>query len=166
MKSIRIFCLLLSIAAWVTACKGPEGPQGEIGPAGPQGAGSVKSQSFTVSNWVFTSPSWTGTISYAAITADIMSTGGVFVYWKNAAGNWTALPITNYATDWYSTTMQAEHYVGGVKIVKTDSDLTEPLAPGNQEFKVLVMEGQHLVRNADLDWSDYEAVNERLQCFE
>ncbi len=165
MKNFQIFCILISIATIMSAC-GKEGPVGPAGEPGPQGPGSVKGQTFTVSNWVFNDPSWIGTIDYPAITQAIVNTGGVFVYWKNDAGNWTALPLTFYATDWYATTLEAEHRVGGVKILKTDSDLTQPVVPGDQTFKVVVMDSEGLARNPDLNWDNFEVVSERFHWLE
>ena len=138
------------------ALSGPAGPQG------PAGEGSVQGQAYTIAaaNWTYTAPSWKGVINIAGITQAIVNQGGVFVYWKNQDGNWVALPLTNYPTDWYSTTLQAEHYVGGVKILKTDSELTQPTSPEDMIFKVLIVSGEGMAHNPDLNWNDLTEVSE------
>lgn len=161
MRNIVSIYLALSLMALFTACKGE---QGDIGPIGPPGPGSVKGKSFPIgsNDWVWTAPSWTASVSEPAITDDILSKGGVFVYWQKSAGVWVALPFTHYPNDWYSTTLHAEYSLGSVKFFITDSDRTQPAVPGAQTFKVLVVAGDQFVINDDLDWTNLKAVEERL----
>ena len=164
MKNVLTICLALSLAALFTACKGDKGDEGPLGPPGPSGPGSVKSKTVTVAatDWAWAAPSWTAAKPDTAITADIVSAGAVFVYWEKSAGVWVALPFTYYPIDWYSTTLLTEHSVGSVKFYITDSDHTEPAAPGAQKFKVVVVAGDQFVINDDLDWTNLKAVEKRL----
>lgn len=159
-----LFCLGLSAAALFAACKGEKGDLGDIGPDGPQGPGSVTSKMATIgaNDWTWTAPSWTAAKPDTAITTDILNEGGVFVYWEKSAGVWVALPFTHYPNDWYSTTLHAEYSLGSVKFFITDSDRTQPAAPGAQKFKVLVVDGDQLVDNEDVDWTNLKEVEKRL----
>lgn len=166
MKNRFFFPFVLLVLSFAACSKeGPAGPIGPAGPDGPRGPGSAKGQTFTIAaaNWTYSAPSWNGTIISADITQAIVNQGGVFVYWKNPGGNWVALPLTYYPTDWYSSTLQAEHYVGGVKILKTDSELTQPTNPGDMMFKVLAVSGDGMVRNPDLNWNNLPEVIERFE---
>lgn len=170
MKNIFFFCLALSLTACFTACKGDKGDPGPAGVAGPKGdtgsagPGSVKGVKYTVSasDWAYEAPSWTAARANTAITPNILDKGGVFVYWEKSAGVWVALPFTHYPTDWYTSTLHAEYYAGGVKFFITDSDLSEPRTPAAHTFKVLVVAGDQRVRNDDMDWTDYAKVLERF----
>lgn len=164
MKNMLTICLALSLAALFSACKGDKGDEGPLGPAGPSGPGSVKSKSVTIgaNEWTWAEPSWTAAKPDTAITADIVNEGAVFVYWEKSAGVWVALPFTHYPNDWYSTTLHTEHSVGSVKFFVTDSDRTQPAAPGAQKFKVVVVAGDQLVGHDDLDWTNLIEVEKRL----
>lgn len=166
MNRLSRLSLFLFALALVSACtkEGPAGPEGPTGPQGPAGPGSAKGKTFTIAaaNWTYTAPSWSGTISNADITQAIVDQGGVFVYWKKPDGNWVALPFIDYPTDWYSSTLQAEHKVGSVNILITDSELTQPISPGDRTFKVIAVSGDGMVRNPDLNWNNLAEVGQRF----
>lgn len=118
---------------------------------------NVVSSSTGSSSWVFDDPSWTLSLSYPAITQDIIDNGAVLVYLKNGQA-YNQLPLTIYQSASYSTSIEVSTFVGGVKIFWTDSDLIEPVNPGYREIKVVVISANGLAKNPSLDLEDYEAV--------
>jgi len=167
MKRIKLFFVLAIAATFLfQSCtkEGPAGPagatgatgaQGPTGPAGPASNGGVSSASITTSNWSYISPSWVLTLTYSVITQDILDNGAVFVYNK-VGTSYFQLPYTLYPTSSYSRTADFEHYVGGLKIFVTDSDLTQPVNPGTQTFKVVVIDGT--AKNPNVNYNDYNSV--------
>jgi hypothetical protein len=149
-KSLIIFGITLISIVGCTK----EGP---IGPAGADGNANVVSSTISSSNWVYNSPSWSITFSYPAITQNIIDKGAVLVYLKNGQA-YTQLPLTIYSSATFSSSLEVNSFVGGVKVFWTDSDLTQPSNPGNREFKVVVIAASGLAQNPNLDFKNYEAV--------
>lgn len=131
--------------------------EGPVGPAGADGNANVVSSTISSSNWVYNSPNWSITYFYPAITQNIIDKGAVLVYLKNGQA-YTQLPLTIYPSATFSSSLEVNSFVGGVKIFWTDSDLTQPSNPGNREFKVVVIAASGLAQNPNLDFKNYEAV--------
>jgi hypothetical protein len=129
------------------------------GPQGPPGNANVVSSTISSSAWAYSSPSWSITFTYPAITQDIIDKGAVLVYLKNGQA-FAQLPLTIYQTSSYSTSIEVASFVGGVKIFWTDSDLIQPDNPGNREFKIVVIAASGLAKNPNLDLNDYNAVKQ------
>lgn len=158
MKIIKLVTIVFLIAGATTfsncAKDGAVGPAGEDGK---DGNANVVSSSIISGNWTFVSPSWSQAFTYAAITQDILDNGAVLVYVASGA-NYFQLPYTFYPSSSYSRTYNYVHYLGGLKVYVTDSDLTTPATPGTLEFKVVVIEASFLMKNPNVDLNDYQAV--------
>ena len=129
------------------------GPAGEDGK---DGNANVVSSSITSGSWSFVSPSWSQSFTYSAITQDILDNGAVLVYVASGV-NYYQLPYTFYPTSSYSRTYNYVHYLGGLKVFVTDSDLITT-EPGTLEFKVVVIEASFLMKNPNVDLNNYQEV--------
>ena len=163
MKIIKLVTIGLLIAGATTfsncakdGAAGPAGKDGLDGKDGEDGYSNVVSSSIISGNWTFLSPSWSQSFTYAAITQDILDNGAVLVYVASGV-NYYQLPYTFYPTSSYSRTYNYVHYLGGLKVYVTDSDLNTP-QPGTLEFKVVVIEASFLMKNPNVDLKNYEAV--------
>jgi hypothetical protein len=112
---------------------------------------NIESDIITIqsSDWFWSDPYWGVHISYAAITQDVVDNGAVLVYMEVTANNYTQLPITIYPETSYSTSVEATHTVGMLKIYFADSDhLT--LSPGQRKFKIVVIQNKNKVTNEEI----------------
>jgi hypothetical protein len=157
MKIIKLVTIGFLIAGAMTfsncekvTVTGPAGEDGKDGNA------NVVSSSITSGSWSFLSPSWSQSFSYSAITQDILDNGAVLVYVASGV-NYYQLPYTFYPTSSYSRTYNYVHYLGGLKVYVTDSDLNTP-EPGTLKFKVVVIEASGLIKNPNVDLNNYQAV--------
>lgn len=96
-----------------------------MGPAGKDGNANVSSKTYSVSSWsVPAGGQIYADISDADITQAIIDSGSVMVYLYNT-NYWTPLPYNHYFSDHFiATTFQCK--TGSVRIVVTESDLTNP----------------------------------------
>ena len=155
MKIIKLVTIVFLIAMTFSNCEkvtvtGPAGEDGKDGNA------NVVSSSITSGSWSFVSPSWSQSFSYSAITQDILDNGAVLVYVASGV-NYYQLPYTFYPTSSYSRTYNYVHYLGGLKVYVTDSDLNTS-EPGTLKFKVVVIEASGLMKNPNVDLNNYQAV--------
>jgi hypothetical protein len=151
-KTISKLLLLVTIT-FFSSCK-KEGPAGL---AGKDGNANVVSSTITSSSWAYTAPSWATTFDYPAITQDIINSGAVLVYLK-VGNNYNQLPLTFYQTSSYSSTIEVSTFVGGLSLLWTDSDLTQPNNPGSPTFKIVVIASSGMIQNPNVDYSNYEDV--------
>lgn len=150
----RIRTLLLSVIIIIfTSCQ-KEGPPGKDGK---DGNANVVSTSFTSSSWTYSEPSWVISINWLSITPDIINGGAVLVYLKDG-NDYKQLPLTFYSTPEYSTTIEVTTRVSGLSLYWTDSDLIQPLNPGLQTFKIVLIAPSALMRNPNVDYLNYEEV--------
>ena len=155
MKIIKLVTIGLLIAGATTFSNCAK--DGATGPAGEDGNANVVSSSITSGSWTFLSPSWSQSFTYSAITQDILDNGAVLVYVAEGV-NYYQLPYTFYPSSSYSRTYKYVHYLGGLKVYVTDSDLTTPDDPGTLKFKVVVIEASGLIKNPNVDLNNYQAV--------
>ena len=120
----------------------------------------TETNTYSVS-WTWEDPSYTCTISDPAITQEVVDKGAVLVYISNGNGGWVALPCTIPIDGTYSSTYTPTHYVGGVKIWKTDTDLLT-LDPGTSSIKLVILSQHALLENPNVDWTDYKEVEEAV----
>lgn len=151
-KTISTLFLLVTMAFFSSCTK--EGP---AGPAGKNGNANVVSSSVTSGSWTYVAPSWEQTFTYPAITSTILNSGAVLVYVQSGT-NFYQLPYTFYPSSSFSRTFTYVHYLGGLKVFVTDSDLTQPSDPGTLTFKVVVIASSALKQNPDVNLKDYNAV--------
>ena len=128
---------------------------------------TIQSQSnistFTVynTNWITSNQFQIATIMNSAITQDIVDNGAVLVYLKENS-NWVSLPLTYYGNAAYSTTIRVDHNVGFFKVYRSNSDLSTPGNPGNQTYKCVLISGEQLAQNPNVNLNSYKEVIEVL----
>lgn len=154
-KTISTLLLLVTMTIF-SSCK-KEGPEGPAGKDGVDGNANVVSSTITSSAWAYNAPSWAITFTYPAITQEIINSGAVLVYIK-VGNNYNQLPLTFYQSSSYSTTIEVTTFAGGLSLIWTDSDLTQPNNPGSQTFKVVVIAASGMIQNPNVDYSNYEEV--------
>ncbi len=158
MKNLIKTCILIS-GLLFNSCIGEQGPQG---PAGKDGNANVQSSSLTTSSWSYLSPDWYINFTYAAITQDILDKGAVLVYVQSGS-NYFQLPYTFYPSSTYSRTYTFKHYLGGLSVIVTDSDLTQPANPGLLTFKVVVIASSALAKHPNVDLNNYNEVKKTFE---
>lgn len=121
----------------------------------------IKTNIHTVYNWTFEDPSYTCVINDADITQDVVDNGAVHVYMSNGGGGWVALPCTLPMSETYASTYTPVHFVGGVKIWQTDTDLLT-LDPAQKTFKVIILSEHDMILHPNVDWTNYEEVETAL----
>jgi hypothetical protein len=158
MKNLIKTCILIS-ALLFNSCIGEQGPQG---PAGKDGNANVQSSSLTTSSWSYLSPDWYINFTYPAITQDILDKGAVLVYVQSGS-NYFQLPYTFYPTSTFSRTYTFRHYLGGLSVYVTDSDLIQPDNPGLLTFKVVVIASSALAKHPNVDLNNYNEVKKTFE---
>lgn len=98
-----------------------------------------KTTTASITNWTYNGTSQVAVLPWGEITSDVIDNGAVIVYKETGTNTWSQLPLTIYETVSYSTTIQVSVTVGQVLIYITNSDLSEPSAPGAISFKVSVV---------------------------
>lgn len=157
-----IATLFVACTLIITSCKkGDTGPAGDKGATGSTGNANVVSSSLTASAWSYVSPSWEMTFTYPAITQNILDRGAVLVYVQQGL-NYYQLPYTTYLSSTYSRTYNFVHYIGGMKVSLTDSDLTQPNNPGSLTFKVVVIAASQRMAHPNVNWKNYNEVKQVL----
>ena len=172
-KTVKVIAtIFVAFGLIFSSCKkdpGPKGDTGSQGPAGPAGTNgtngingtngnaNVVSSSITTASWTYVAPSWEMSFTYPAINQDILDNGAVLVYVKSGS-NYYQLPYTFYPSSSYSRTYTFVHYLGGLKVFVTDSDLTQPTNPGTLTFKVVAIAASGKMANPNLNYDDYNAV--------
>ncbi|MBE2289152.1 MAG: collagen-like protein [Chitinophagaceae bacterium] len=157
--------LLLALSLTFSSCvKGPKGDTGPQGPAGTNGVNgtngnaNVKTGTATIlpGDWGFDGSTGLNTvdISYAAITADIVSTGTVSVFFTNTSGNWVGLPYTIWGSP--SVTINYAYKVGLVSLSVQNTNLT---AQGlSIQVKIVAISSAQMKANPKANWKDYNEV--------
>lgn len=151
-KTIKTLMLLAAITIFGGCAK--EGPAGEDGK---DGNANVVSTTITSTDWTFNDPSWVLSLNYPAITQDIINSGAVLVYVK-VGESYNQLPLTFYQSSSYSSSVEVSTFVGGLYLFWTDSDLIQPIYPGSQTFKIVVIASSGMIQNPNVDYSNYEEV--------
>lgn len=151
-KTIKTLMLLAAITIFGGCAK--EGPAGEDGK---DGNANVVSTTITSTDWTFNDPSWVLSLNYPAITQNIINSGAVLVYVK-VGESYNQLPLTFYQSSSYSSSVEVSTFVGGLDLFWTDSDLIQPIYPGSQTFKIVVIASSGMIQNPNVDYSNYEEV--------
>ena len=156
MKAINTFSFI-SLMLIFFGCE-KEGPAGPAGPAGADGNANVVSTNVTSSAWVYVNSSWEISFAYPEITQEIINSGAVLVYIK-VNESYNQLPLTFYQSQEYSTSIQVSTYNGGVTMFWSDSDLVQPINPGSQTFKIVVIASSVMRQNPNVNYNNYEDVS-------
>lgn len=153
-KAALRVALLLTLAS---ACKGPQGDPGPAGPAGPQGAqgpqGAVGTANVRYSDWTNVTFSgsgstYTGNLTAAPLTQDVLDKADIRVYWKEG-GRVITLPYAQVSGS-TTYTVHQRFYVGRIELVSS-------YAFGSQSMRYVIIPGGSALRLA-LNLDDYEAV--------
>ncbi len=124
---------------------------------------AVTSKNFTVTSWSWESPYYITRLSVPELTSDNINSAAVMVYFNTIAGNWYAVPWTQYNSP-YNYYMGYITSAGTVKVTWVyDSSLSSGNDPNayysaNVKCKVVVVPEAQRKANPDLDLTDYEAV--------
>jgi hypothetical protein len=155
--TITIFALMVLSVVTVTTNVGCKGKDGAPGATGPQGNANVSSTTITSSSWTYSAPSWGMNLSFGAITQSIIDNGAVLVYVKT--GNaFNQVPLTLYTSASYSSTIEVSTYAGGVTLIWTDSDLTQPNNPGSLTVKIVAIASRSMMAHTNVNFDDYNQV--------
>jgi len=100
---------------------------------------SAKSTTATVTNWNLNGDDYVAIIPWGDITSDVIENGMLIAYIETGTNVWTQMPIINYNTGTYSTSIEASFTVGQVLISVSNSDLTVPATPGSTVFKISIV---------------------------
>lgn len=167
MKNQVLFLMLLGLTA-LLSCKGEQGDPGPAGVAGTNGVdgtngadgnANIKNYATTINStdWVGSNLTRKATISVPNITQEILNTGLIMVYTQDAfSSQWYATPFSvaiNANTTW------SYHYVADVGqiVYHSTSNDGNPFT-GNLNIRIVTASADGLVRNPDLDWSEYNEV--------
>ena len=166
-KTLSYSLLFFAIIVFTfTSCKkeGPIGPEGPQGPAGEDARNNVSSFYYTIyeNEWQeFGDPGvgfgYISAMDFPEITEDVLNYGAVLVYLYDD-GSLFSLPTTfvNSGDGGYLTSIWVTLQYQQVLITYQDSDgLT--VNPGDQEFKVVIIEGGIDIPET-LNLSNYEEV--------
>lgn len=149
----------------ITSCEGPQGIPG------PPGNANVQSQTVeTISSdwdWDAEACNWYLDLQWDAIDFDMVDYGAVLVYMENPTDfyGWHQLPLTLYANEQYSSTIETVYYDDGLTIFWTNSDLQQHQNPcefynANLTFKVVLIDAAMYSKHKDIDFSNYEIVKD------
>ncbi|MFN5674365.1 MAG: hypothetical protein ACK46W_04755, partial [Bacteroidota bacterium] len=68
-----------------------------------------------------------------------------------------------YPSSTYSRTYTFKHYLGGLSVIVTDSDLIQPDNPGLLTFKVVVIASSALAKHPNVDLNNYNEVKKTFE---
>ena len=159
MKTIKTTVLLTLITSvFLLFSCAKDGKDGLPGPAGANGNANVKSQTFTIYSWDWTT---SGNMKYVdinsnLITTDIVNSGSVLIYMK-FAGFWQALPFT-YPQ---GTTSQLfrYYYSNNFVQIQVTQETGVPSLP-DFEFKLVVISSSARLSNPQMNFTDYYQVKD------
>lgn len=158
MNKIKKLSWLIALVFAISGCKKETGPQG---PPGPMGNANVQSFTLTTSWWNYTGNILSQWWSIPEITQDIYDNGMVMAY--RDVGYWEALP-TSYTGSGGSTVTWAHYHDIGVFEIDISHNVSgAPADPGTEYFKLVIASSRFMAENPDLDWHNYNEVNQRLK---
>lgn len=163
---MKIAVLLIAVVTAFGSCKkgdkgdtGPSGTSGTNGTNGTNGNANVigtNTVTTSASSWTWGSPFYTTVITAAGITQDIVDKGIVEVFIQYGIG-WSNLPDINGKN---STTFVFS--LGQVKLYNSNSDLTQPVNPGAQVFRLVIISASNRLAHQHTNWSNYNEVKQVL----
>lgn len=175
-----LFMMLVATLGCVKTEKGDTGPQGTTGPRGEQGIqgekgdkgdnglngtngnANVKTRVATIipSNWAYDATNYFNYVNVndVDITADIVNSGLVSVFYSFVSGEWSALPETNYFSDGTSYTMTFNYSVGRVQLQIVSASFTTTTVNVDTYVKIVTIASSVRKANPNVDWNDYNQV--------
>ena len=138
-STILVSGLGLTCLMFTSCKKGDTGPAGPAGTNGTNGVANIQTSSVTSTNgsWSYdaTEDSYNATISYPAITQEVVDRGTVQVYIGNSSGtSWAALPFA-----YFDLQYSYEYRIGQVLISVVLNNSSALANPGAQVFKIVVI---------------------------
>ena len=124
---------------------------------GNYGNANVYSGQFTVT-WTLSAPAYYCDIIDNNITQAVLDYGSVQVYMNSGSNGWIALPYTIPMSSSYSTTYAFAHYLGSVRVIKSDTDYTQTVNPGATTFKIVCISASGRKANPNVNLNNYEEV--------
>ena len=124
---------------------------------GNYGNANIYSSQYTVT-WTINAPAYYCDISDYNITQAVLDYGSVQVYMSTGTDGWIALPYTIPISSSYSTTYIFAHYLGSVRVVKSDTDYTQTGNPGTTTFKIVCISASGRKANPNVNLRNYEEV--------
>lgn len=172
MKRFLLSAVILAFVFAVSGClKGEQGPPGQDGQ---DGNANVRSQTITITpdKWYHVGTAGEPDEGYetvqnvSVITQDIVNDGAVLMYLSNNGSQWFALPFTFpsgvSSTYPYSESWNFSYLLGQVVIDVQDTDFQTVAPQSSVMIKVVAIASLNFKKNADVDWSDYKAVQDRF----
>jgi len=151
MKTFRKTFILVAIVGITTifgcAKDGENGKDGLPGPAGPTGNANVKSLTFDVYSWNWSSNNaW---LYSTDITEAIVNSGSVQVYMETSSysGKWAALPFNSSGVN-----VIYAYEVNYVNIVAS------PQPTSHERFKIVIIASSARLANPNIDYTNYYEV--------
>lgn len=154
--ALSLLCLAL-FSFYIIGCKGVAGPTGPQGIQGNQGNANVHSKTYTVTSWDGVGTSFAfKDIANSDITQEIIDNGAILVYEGNT-GLWNAMPYANQNDEW-------RFLIGlnNFRVILLHANGTTVSNPGTRNFKVVIISGDALISNPNINWKDYEEVKAKL----
>ncbi|TND10181.1 MAG: hypothetical protein FD123_429 [Bacteroidetes bacterium] len=133
------------------------------GPQGPAGNANVVSHTFSASSWLWSSPNYYVDFTVPELTSSNINEAAVMVYFSTVAGNWIAVPYTQYNSP-YDYFM---NFLTAVNTVEVRWFYDSSLSSGNDpnvyygttvQFKIVIIPPGIRKANPDLDLTNYQAV--------
>lgn len=183
MKNFFFFLLMAAFTTSMISCSGPKGDNGLPGSAGLDGVdgtngqdgqdgqdgqngqdgnANVKSQTISIlyTDWIY----FNIDISYIdfnvpIITADIAATGMVMAYLKLSSGETVALPLSSGNQQYNFWFIPGKLRLHTVNIVGVPEKF-------EGDIRIVAVSSSGLVRNPNLDWTNYNAVKAALNLSE
>jgi len=153
MKSRKILNLIAIaiLAISISGCKKDEQPQMEI-----------NSELYTIYNWNWDEPYHYKEINIPEITKNVIDNGAILVYLKIPNSDiYYQIPSSWAISEGISIYFELSIEIGKIQIEMSSSN-QEFLSPYPMTFKVVVIEGNQLKLNPDVDLKNY---NEVIQTF-
>jgi len=155
MLTIAAGLLMAAFTGCVKGDKGDAGPAGTNGTNGTNGNANVVASTATLTpaNWGFN----TSSVSYCNIsdndiTADIVATGTVEVFFTNSSGSWAAMPYTFFSNPSY--TLSYGYSLDNVLINLQYTDGSNN-PPSSLELKIVAISSAQRKAHPATNWKNY-----------
>ncbi|MBI2269205.1 MAG: hypothetical protein HYU69_02490 [Bacteroidetes bacterium] len=167
MKTLKLLTFFVSISLLITSCTKPkDGAAGTNGTNGINGNANVKSTIFTVTTWSNFPKYYYVYINDPNITAAIMDSGAIEVFWSIDNGTtWNPTPWPTNSTG-YVLVQQAS--LGKVTVYWTHSsgalnqDFNTYWAVSSCKFKVVCIAASAMKQHPTTNWHNYAEAQKAL----
>ncbi|MES2689896.1 MAG: hypothetical protein V4658_05800 [Bacteroidota bacterium] len=157
---LKLTAIAFSLILLMNGCT--KGDEGVPGTPGKNGAANISSRTFTVDNWLYTSPYHYVNLNVPELTSANLNSAGVMVYFTTKGINWIAVPYTQFAATNYF--MGFETSTGNVKITWFyDSSVESGNNPNvyyntKVQYKVVIIPAADRVLKPNVNYKNYQEV--------